>query len=405
MADAATGNTGPLKGLRVLDISTVIAGPMAAGLLGDFGADVLKIEKPRSGDGLRQLRPHKGDVSLWSKVVNRNKKAITLDLRLAEGKALFKQLLEETDVLIENFRPGTLERWGLGPDELWKVNPKLTILRVSAFGQKGPYASKPGFARIADAMSGFLSLCGPGDGAPVHVGYPIADSVTGLFGVFGLLMALFERQANPQAPGQVVAVSLFESMFRVMDFLAIEYDQLGEVRGRHGNRNPYAAPGNIYRTRDGKWCTLAASTQSVFERLMRVIGRPELITDSRFTDNRARLANVELLDGIVADWFAAHDADMACALLDRHSVSAARVFDIKDIFEDAHVAETGSIVSVEDDELGTVRMQNVTPAFSRTPGRVASAGPSIGQHNLAIFGERLGLSPEEIATLSERGVI
>lgn len=396
---------GPLRDLRVLDIATIIAGPLAAGLLADFGADVLKVELPEKGDSLRALRPHKDDVSLWAKVVNRNKKGITLDLRQAEGAALVKRLVAECDVLVENFRPGTLERWGLAPEVLWSINSNLTILRVSAYGQHGPYAQKPGFARIADAMSGFLSLCGPPDDAPIHPGYPIADSVTGLFGALGILVALLERRDNPDAPGQVVEVSLFESMFRILDFLAIEYDQLGEVRQRTGNRNPYAAPGNCYRTRDGKWCTLAASTQKIFERLAGAIGRPDLICDQRFVSNTERLRNCDALDQIIGDWFATREADEACALLDAQAVTVARVRSIDDLFADPHVRATGMIVPVEDPELGEIRMQNVTPRLSRTPGAIHRSGPALGADNQEIYADKLGLSEDEIAVLREKRVI
>lgn len=406
--ETATGEgerQGPLRNLRVLDIATIIAGPLSASLLADFGAEVLKVELPGKGDGLRALRPHKDGVSLWAKVVNRNKKGITLDLRTPEGADLVKRLVAECDVLVENYRPGTLERWGLGPDDLWAVNPKLTILRVSAFGQDGPYANKPGFARIADAMSGFLSLCGPADGAPMHVGYPIADSVTGLFGALGLLTALMERKENPDAPGQVVSVSLFESMFRILDFLAIEYDQLGEVRQRVGNRNPYAAPGNCYQSRDGKWCTLAASTQRVFERLAEAIDRPDLIGDERFATNPMRLRNADALDEILIAWFAERDADEACALLDAASVTVARVRSIEDLFTDPQVRANNMIIPVADSELGELRMQGVTPKLSRTPGSVRNAGPSLGMDNDEIYRERLGLSDEEITGLREKQVI
>jgi crotonobetainyl-CoA:carnitine CoA-transferase CaiB-like acyl-CoA transferase len=396
---------GPLRNLRILDLATIIAGPLAAGLLADFGAEVLKVEMPGKGDGLRALRPHKDGVSLWAKVVNRNKQGITLDLRKSEGADLVKRLVVDCDVLVENFRPGTMERWGLSPEVLWEANPKLTILRVSAFGQEGPYAEKPGFARVADAMSGFLSLCGPADGAPIHAGYPIADSVTGLFGALGILTALLERKENPDAPGQVVAVSLFESMFRILDFLAVEYDQLGEVRQRTGNRNPYAAPGNVYRTRDGQWCTLAASTQSVFERLAGAIGRPDLIEDPRFAANTDRLANHDDLDAVIGDWFAAHDADDACAQLDAAAVSAARVRTIDDLFADPQVQASGMLVRVADPELGTLRMQGVTPRFSRTPGAVHRSGPVLGADNDAVYRRFLGLSEVEIANLKAKSII
>lgn len=396
---------GPLRHVRVLDIATIIAGPLAAGVLADFGADVLKVEQPGTGDGLRALRPRKDGVSLWAKVVNRNKKGITLDLRQTEGAEILKRLVAECDVLVENFRPGTLERWGLAPEVLWSINPTLTILRISGFGQTGPYAQKPGFARIADAMSGFLSLCGPADDAPIHPGYPIADSVTGLFGALGVLAALLERKNNPDAPGQVVDASLFESMFRVLDCLAVEYDQLGEVRQRSGNRNPYAAPGNCYRARDGKWCTLAASTQSVFERLATAIDRPELICDERFVDNSERLLHGDVLDQIICEWFAARDADEACATLEAQAVAVARVRTIDDLFADPHVRATGMLVPVSDPELGELRMQGVTPRLSRTPGAVHRSGPALGADNQEIYANHLGLSEDEIALLRERRVI
>jgi crotonobetainyl-CoA:carnitine CoA-transferase CaiB-like acyl-CoA transferase len=396
---------GPLQGLRVLDLATIIAGPLAASLLADFGAEVLKVELPGKGDGLRALRPHKDGVSLWAKVVNRNKTGLTLDLRKPEGAALLKKLAAECDVVVENFRPGTMERWGLGPEVLQAVNPGLTILRVSAFGQTGPYAHKPGFARVADAMSGFLSLCGDADGAPVHAGYPIADSVTGLFGAMGLLTALLERARNPGAPGQVVEVSLFESMFRILDFLPIEYDQLGEVRQRSGNRNPYAAPGNCFQARDGRWVTLAASTQAVFERLARAIGRADLIGDARFAANVDRLRHAAQLDAIIGAWFADLTADEACAILEEHEVAAARMRTIDDLFTDPQVAENGMIVSVEDPELGEVRMQGVTPKLSRTPGAVRSAGPAMGAGNAEIYARLLGLSADDISLLKEKQVI
>jgi crotonobetainyl-CoA:carnitine CoA-transferase CaiB-like acyl-CoA transferase len=396
---------GPLKGLRVLDIATIIAGPLAASLLADFGAEVLKVELPGRGDAIRELRPHKDGVSLWSKVVNRGKRGITLDLRQAEGADILKRLVRDHDVLIENFRPGTLEAWGLGPEVLHEINPRLTILRVSAFGREGPYAQKPGFARVADAMSGFLNLCGPEDGAPIHPGYPIADSVTGLFGAYGLLAALMELKDNPDAPGQVVTVSLFESMFRILDFLAVEYDQLGEVRHRYGNRNPYAAPGNVYRSRDGKWITLAASAQSIFERLCRAIDRPELIDDPKYADNVARLANSDELDAIVAAWFEARDADAACAHMESFDVSAVRVRTIDELFDEEQVHANDMLVPVEDAELGTIRMQGVTPGFSRTPGAVSNAGNAVGDANDAVYLDMLGLSEDEMSALKDKGVI
>lgn len=400
-----TQNKGPLRHVKILDLATIIAGPLASGLLADFGAEVLKVEMPKCGDPLRALRPHKDGVSLWAKVINRNKKGITVNLRTPEGSDIIKRLVVDCDVLIENFRPGTIERWGLGPDVLWAINPKLTILRVSAFGQTGPYAKRPGFARIADAMSGALSLSGPADGPPMHVGYPIADSVTGLFGAMGILMALVERNENPDKNGQIVSVSLFESMFRILDFLPIEYDQLGEVRKRMGNRNPYAAPGNCYRTKDYQWCSLAASTQKMFERLARAIGHPELIDDSRFTTNTDRIRHADALDDLIGKWFAAYDADEACQIMDDNQVTAAKMRTIDELFDDPQVHENEMIVQVEDEELGPLRMQGITPKLSRTPGSVRTAGPSIGADNQEIYAQRLGLSEIEIAALKAKLII
>ena len=401
----ADGRQGPLRNLRVLDIATIISGPLAASLLADFGAEVLKVELPGQGDGIRALAPHKDGVPLWSKVINRNKRGITLDLRQPEGVEIIKKLIADHDVLIENFRTGTLERWGLAPDVLWEINPKLTILRVSAFGREGPYAQKPGFARVADAMSGFLNLCGPADGAPIHPGYPVADSVTGLFGAFGLLAALMELRENPDAPGQVVSVSLFESMFRMLDFLAVEYDQLGEVRGRYGNRNPYAAPGNVFRSKDGKWITLAASAQSIFERLCHAIDRPDMLEDPRFTNNIARLKNTDDLDAIVAKWFQDRDADDACAHMESYDVSAVRVRTIDELFKEEQVRANNMLISIDDPELGPLRMQGVTPSLSRTPGAVHCSGPKLGADTNDVLQGALGISTEDIAALKAKGVI
>src|SRR5512135_2256674 len=258
---------GPLDGLRILDISTVVAGPFAATLLADLGAEVTKVEMPGAGDALRALAPHKDGVPLWWKVTNRNKKGITLDLRRPEGKALLGRLLAGRDVLVENFRPGTLDGWGITREWLQGINPKLTILRVTGFGQTGPYRNRPGFARVFEAMSGFTRMCGEEGGTPLHLGYPISDAIGGLFGAIGVLAALYRLREDPGSRGQEIDVSMTEAMLRTLDFLAIEYDQLGAVRTASGNRSQYAAPGNIYRTKDGKWASIAASTQSIFGRL------------------------------------------------------------------------------------------------------------------------------------------
>ena len=396
---------GPLRGLKILDISTVVAAPWAATLLADLGADVLKVEMPGGGDALRGLSPHKDGVPLWWKVANRNKRGVTLDLRKPEGRALFEKLLPRFDVLVENFRPGTLDNWGLPASKLFELQPKLTVLRVTGFGQTGPYARKPAFARIGEAMSGLTHICGDTDGPPMHLGFPIADSVAGLFGAIGILSALYKRAREPDTPGEEIDVNLTESMFRVLDFLPIEYDQLGVVRERSGNLSQYAAPSNVYRTKDDRWVSLPASSQSLFQRFCKAIGRQELLDDPRFATNPARVKNRVVIDAIVSDEVLKRTLDELSSLLEAHEVGYAPIFSIADVFADPHYAARESIVSVDDRELGPVKMQAVAPRFSRTPGRITRTGPTIGEHNDEVFGNWLGLSEDERSALAAKGVI
>lgn len=395
---------GPLQGLKILDLSTVIAGPWASTLLADLGAEVLKVELPGQGDALRDLAPHKEGVPLWWKVTNRNKRGITLDLRREEGRELLGRFLPGCDVLVENFRPGTLDRWGLTREWLHGKHPGLTILRVTGFGQTGPYRNKPGFARVFEAMTGFTNICGEPDRTPLHLGFPIADAVGGLFGALGILAALYYRHATGDTRGQEIDCSMLEAMFRVLDFLPIEYDQLGVVRQRSGNTSQYAAPGNIYKTADGRWASIAASTQSIYERLCAALDRPGLASDPRFATNRDRVANRVELDAIIAAEIGKHSLEQLGQVLDAHEVGFSPIYDIADIFRDAHFAARHAIVTVPDHELGPVKMQSVVPAFSATPGEVRHAGPSLGQHNAEVYGE-LGLSPDQQQALRAAGVI
>ncbi|TAJ23939.1 MAG: CoA transferase [Reyranella sp.] len=395
---------GPLAGLRILDISTVVAGPFAAGLLGDYGAEIVKVEMPGIGDSLRALAPHKDGVPLWWKVTNRNKKGVTLDLRLEEGRALFARLAANADVLVENFRPGTLDGWGITRAWLQGINPRLTILRVTGFGQDGPYAERPGFARIFEAMSGFTQICGEEDGRPLHLGYPISDAVAGLFGAVGILAALHDLARNPERRGQEIDCSATEAMLRTLEFLAIEYDQLGAVRTRSGNRSQYAAPGNVYRTADDKWASIAASTQSIFVRLCAALDLKQLLEDPRFATNPARVKNYRELDKIVGAAIGRLTLAELREAFTRHEVGFSPIYDIADVFDDPQFKAREAIVRVPDGELGSLRMQGVVPRFSETPGRVRTAGPAIGQHNEEVYGG-LGLSAAEIAALRARKVI
>ncbi len=395
----------PLEGVRILDISTIIAAPVSSGLLADFGAEVIKVELPGVGDPLRALPPHKDGVPLWWKVTNRNKKGITLDLRKEEGKDLFRQLVAKSDVLTENFRPGTLERYGLGPDVLKELNPELILLRVSGYGQTGPLAKRPGFARIAEAYAGFTSICGTADRPPMHIGYPVADAVTGLFGAIGVLVALLDRKADAEYAGEAIDCSLVESMLRLNEFLVIEYDQTGAVRQRSGNRSQYAGPSNVYETKDGKWFSMSASAQTVYERLARAIGRPDLIDDPRFATNPARVENADALDEVIGGWFATKTQDEILNLFEAEGVSGGPVNDAKDVFESEHFRDREAIIEVDDAELGTVAMQNVFPRLATAPGRVRSTGPRLGEHNEDVLGNLLGLDKAAIAALREKGVI
>jgi crotonobetainyl-CoA:carnitine CoA-transferase CaiB-like acyl-CoA transferase len=396
--------TGPLAGLRVLDISTVIAAPFAATMLADLGAEVLKVEMPDSGDALRRLAPHKEGVPLWWKVTNRNKRGITLDLRKAEGKALLGRLIEQHDVLVENFRTGTLDGWGITREWLQGINPRLTILRVTGFGQTGPYKGNPGFARVFEAMSGFTRMCGEEGGTPLHLGYPISDPIGGLFGAIGVLAELYRIKGDPNARGQVIDCAVSEAMMRTLEFLAIEYDQLGTVRTASGNRSQYAAPGNIYATADGKWASIAASTQSIFERFCMALELEHLLADPRFVDNPSRVKNYQALDVIVGGAIARLTLAELRERMHAHEVGFSPIYDASDVFADPHFIAREAIVTVQDSELGDIRMQGVVPRFSETPVSVRNSGPSLGQHNDEAYAA-LGLSHDEIARLRTAGVI
>ena len=395
---------GPLSGLSVIDISSVVAGPFSAGLLADFGADVIKVELPGVGDALRALAPHKDSVPLWWKVTNRNKRGVTLDLHLPEGREALGRLIERADVLVENFRPGTLDRWGIDTVWLHSLNPRLTILRLTGFGQTGPKRDEPGFARVFEAMSGFTHLCGEAGRDPLHLGYPISDAVGGLFGALGVLAALYKRKADPASGGQEIDCSVTEAMLRVMEFSAIEYDQLGAVRGRSGNTSQYAAPGNIYRTADGHCASIAASTQSIFERLCRALGLDHLLADDRFALNPQRVAHRAELDAIVGAAIGAVTLDELGQRLRTQAVGYSPINDIADVFADAHLVAREAIICIDDAELGPVRMQNVVPRFSATPGKVRRAGPSLGQDNDQVWLEH-GFTPAQITLMRERKVI
>ncbi|QDL38512.1 CaiB/BaiF CoA transferase family protein [Rhodoferax sediminis] len=396
---------GPLKGLRVLDIATIIAAPMAATLLADYGADVVKVELPGKGDGMRDFPPFKEGKSLWWKAVNRNKHFITLDLRRSEGAELLLKLLPEFDVLIENFRPGTLDGWGLSRESLWQANPRLVILRTTGFGQTGPYSKRPGFARVFEALGGLTFLTGEADGEPMHPGYPIGDAIGGLFGAVGILAALCKRVQTPDAPGEEIDLSMTEAVFRLLDFLPIEYDQLGVIRSRAGNANQYSAPAAVYRTADGHYVSLSGSTNALFAANSRAIGREDLLDDPRFTNNPLRVANAAELNDVFSAWVGTQDLQHVLDAFEATQGTIAPIHSIAQIARDPQMVAREAIVDVPDSDFGWVRLHNVVPRFRNDPCLVRSAAGDLGQDNAEIYGLRMGITPERQHDLSHRGVI
>jgi crotonobetainyl-CoA:carnitine CoA-transferase CaiB-like acyl-CoA transferase len=394
---------GPLAGLRVLDAGTMIAGPFAGTLAADYGADVVKIEKPPEGDPIRQWSPRKDGLSLWWKVIGRNKRLVTLDLSVAAGRDVFLRLAEHADVVIENFRPGTFDRFGLSYERLVEVNPRLVLVRVSGYGQTGPYAHRPGYGTVAEAMTGMPSFTGFPDRPPTLSAFPLADSLAATFAIVGMLAALYERDRSGR--GQEVDVSLYEPLFRIIESQAIGYDQLGIVKERRGNRIEEDSPRNAYATRDGDWIAISASSDRTFLRLAEAIGRPDIPTDPRFRTNADRIANDIALDAIVSAWMAERTAGEVMEALEAADVVAGRIYTIADAFADPHYQARETIVSVPDPEFGTVAMPGVVPGFSRTPGRVTWSGGPIGMHTDEVYREWLGLGTAELDALRRDGVL
>ncbi|WP_028956941.1 CaiB/BaiF CoA-transferase family protein [Sulfitobacter sp. 20_GPM-1509m] len=400
-----TKAAGPLTGLKILDIATIIAGPMAGTLLADFGAEVVKLELPGVGDGLRGFPPFKEGKPLWWKVTNRGKYHGTLDLRKDEGAKLFLELVSKTDVLIENFRPGTLDRWGLDIETLWKANPKLVVLRVSGFGQDGPMSGQPGFARIFEAMGGLTHITGDPDRPPVHTGYPMADSIGGVFGAFSICAALLGVVRSGRDEGEEIDLAMTEAVLRTLESLAIEYDQLGQVRERVGNKNTYSAPSDVYMTADKRYVSLAGSTNRTFRYNTASIGRPELVDDPRFATNGARVENVKELDRIFGGWIASHTLEEVIAAFRKANGTIAPIYGMDQVFQDEQFQARNAIVSVRDEDFGQVRMQGLVPRFRKTPGHIRWAAKGLGADNDYVYKELLGLSDQEIETYRSQGIL
>jgi formyl-CoA transferase len=403
-AQASSGATSTaLDGIRVLDIGTMIAGPMVATLLGDFGAEVIKVELPGSGDPMRYVGARVQEESLAWLIAGRNKKSVTLDVRRDEGRRLFLRLLEHADVLVENFRPGTLERWNLGEDELRAVRPDLVFLRISGYGQTGPRAARPGFDGIALAYSGVMYITGHPSAPPSRVGVALADYSTGYNGAFATMLALFHRDRH--GGGQTIDLSLYETAFGMTRELVPHYELTGEVRERVGNSNPQIAPGGLFLTSDEAWLMIAGSSDNTWQRLATAIGRTDLADDPRFRSNTDRIANADVLNELLSEWVRAHRAEDVLRTLEEHDVPASRVFSVKDIAEDEHYAASNALVEVEHQVLGRLRIPGIPARLSRTPGTIRELGPDVGQHNSEVYGELLGLTEKELEDLRGATVI
>ncbi|MDE3100728.1 MAG: CoA transferase [Chloroflexota bacterium] len=390
--------------MRVLDVATFIAAPFCATLLSEFGADVIKVEEPSQGDSLRRLAEQYKGEGLWWLQESRNKRTVTCDLRVPEGQDLFRRLAAHSDVIVENFRPGTMEGWHIGYDDLAKVNPGVIMMRISGYGQTGPFAKKPGFGRVAQAFGGLTYLAGFPDRPPVVPGSAtIADYAAGLFGAFAVLVAKEYRDKTGE--GQQIDISLYESMFRIMDTLAIVYDKLGVVRERTAFDAPHAAPHSHYGTNDGKWVAVATTNDKLFARLCDAMERPELVDDPRFRTVRDRVAHRREIDEIVSSFTTSHDLQPLMGLLDEHEIPASPIYSVVEIFADPQYKARESIVAVEDERYGTLRMPGVVPKMSRSPGVIRHAGRALGADTDDVYRTLLGMTDVEIADLKRKKVI
>ena len=395
MANIVPHSERPLEGVRVIELATLIAGPMIGMLLGDYGAEVVKVEHPGEGDGLRAWGNRKEGVSLYHKVLNRNKRSVTADLRTALGAEIVRRLVRNADVVIENFRPGTLESWGLGYDELSKDNPGLVLVRVSGFGQTGPYRDRPGFGTLAEAMTGFAYTNGYPDRPPLLPSFALADTTTGIAGAFLALAALRARDRGGR--GQVVDLAIYESLLTMLGPQVIDYDQLGLIQERTGSRLPIVSPRNSFRTRDGKWVAISAGSPAIFERLCRALEVPHLIDDPRFASNPSRREHVDAIEELLQEAFLHFDQADILARLEKHQAAAGPVCSVADVVVDPHLRARGSIVAVADEELHCeLRMQSVIGRLSLTPGHIDHAGPPLGADNRAILAGELGFPEAEL---------
>ncbi len=392
----------PLKGIRVIDSASLFAGPVIGTMLGDYGADVIKIEHP-SGDNLRSLGWEKDGVSLWWALIGRNKRSVTLKLSEPEGAEVMKKLVATADIYIENFRTGTLERWGLGWDVLKEINPNLIMVRTTGFGQTGPYAERPGFGTLAESITGYAHTNGFPDGPPTLPPFALGDGVAAMTGAFAAMMALWWRDHG--GTGQVIDLSIYEPLFWILGPSASVYDQLGIVQGRTGNRAPFTAPRNAYLAKDGKWLGVSASAQSIAERVMKLVGRPEFVEEAWFHNHTGRLEHQDELDEPIAAWIAERDSGEVIRAFEEVHAAIAPILAIDEIVKDPQFIARDTITEIDHPKLGKLKMQNVIPRLVETPGEIRWPGPELGSSNMAILRDELGYTEEQIAELIRVGIV
>lgn len=395
--------TGPLHGVRVIDASTILAGPFCCQILGDYGAEVIKIEHPRAGDPMRGHGPEKDGVPLWWKQIARNKRTVGLYLGDSEAVTIFERLVETADVLVENFRPGTLEKWGIGPERLQEINPKLVILRISGFGQEGPYAQRPGFGTLAEAMSGFAHLTGPADAPPTLPAFGLADSICGFAASSAVMMALYHRDVSG-GDGQVIDISILEPIMAAVGIAPTVYDQLGVVEQRHGNRSTNNAPRNTYRTADDRWVAISTSSESIAERVMTLVGHAEVIEEPWFSSGRGRADHADELDRMVGDWISSRNSAEVLREFEAAGAAVAPVYDARELLSDPQIQALDMLTDVRDPDLGSVKMHNVTWRMSKTPGSIRWTGRGLGEDTEDVF-TSIGIDSDRIQRLRGRGVV
>jgi len=401
------GDTGPLplEGVRVVEMGSLLAGPFCGQLLADFGAEVIKVEPPGKGDPMRLWGRHsKGGRTLWWPIIARNKKSVTLNLRGERGQKLARRLIASADVVVENFRPGTLERWGLGYEDLKEINPGLVMVRVSGYGQTGPYRDQAGFGSIGEAMGGIRHVTGFPDRPPPRVGISLGDSLAATFGALGAVTALYNRETNG-GRGQIVDVAIYEAVLALMESTIPEYALAGHVRGRTGAILPFVAPSNTYPTKEGDYVVIGANADTVFGRFAGAVGHPEWAESEQYATHHARGENQKELDGMISSWTGDRTAEEVLETMKVAGVPAGKLFTAEDMLSDEQYAARGSVVEVEDPDIGPFPMQNVVPRLSETPGEVRWTGPKLGQHNEEVYKRVLGLDEEDLTTLRARGII